>query len=95
MPRDLCFIASVSIDDYFKLLEKNRLFTIKKDVVCGLVDKYNGGGSVLELELEKDITINTNNIEVLIEGVDRYTVDEIYGLVSSCYKDSVILRGDN
>lgn len=88
-PRDLCFIANVKIKDYYNLLEKNKEFFINKDAVCGLVDYYNGGGSILEIQLLKDIKLNTNNIKVLIEGIDKYTVDDIYGLCGSCFKDCV------
>lgn len=88
-PRDLCFIASISIRDYFNLLEKNKTFTINKDVVCGLVDYYNGGGSILNIALERDIKVNTSDIHILIEGIHKYSVNDIYGLCSSEYKDVV------
>lgn len=90
-PKDLCFIATVTIRDYFKLLEKNRKFTISKDAVCGLVDRYNGGGSILNINLKKDIVVNTNDITVLVEKIDKYTVDDIYGLVSSEFKHCIQL----
>ena len=85
-PRDLCFIAKITIRDYFKLLEKNKTFIIKNNAMCGLVDSYNGGGSVLEIELLKDIKINTNDIDIKIEGLDNYTVDQIYGLTGDCFR---------
>lgn len=88
-PKDLCVIASVTIEDYFKLLEKNKTFTVSKDCVIGLVDSYNGGGSVLEITLEKDITFNTNDISVKVEKIDKYTVNDIYGLINECFKDCV------
>ena len=92
-PRDLCFIAEVKVDDYFKLLEdKNKKFIIKNYAMCGLVDIYNGGGSILEIQLLKDIIVNTNDIEIKVEKIDKYTVDDIYGLCSSCYKDCVVIQ---
>lgn len=91
-PRDLCFIATITIENYFKLLEKNKKFTIQKDCMVGLVDIYNGGGSMLDIQLEKDVILNTNDIEIRIEGVDKYSVDDIYGLISSCYKDCVVIQ---
>ncbi len=88
-PRDLCFVAKVTIRDYFKLLEKNKKFRINKDVVCGLVDIYNGGGSILGLQLKNDVVVNTNDIYIKIENVDHYTIDDIYGLTSQCFKDCI------
>ena len=92
-PRDLCFIAEISIKDYFNLLEKNKEFFIEKDAVCGLVDYYNGGGSILDIQLMHDVKLNTNNIKLLVESIDKYTVDEIYGLCGSCFKDCVKITG--
>lgn len=91
-PRDLCFIAEISIKDYFNLLEKNKEFFINKDAMVGLVDFYNGGGSLLDIQLQKDIKLNTNNIKILVEKIDKYTVDEIYGLIGSCFKDCVVIQ---
>lgn len=88
-PRDLCFIASVSIYEYFMLLEENKNFTISKDAIGGLVDMYNGGGSLLGITLEKDITMNTSDIEIKIEKVNKYTVNDIYGLTSGCFKNCI------
>lgn len=88
-PRDLCFIAEISIKDYFNLLEKNKEFFINKDAMVGLVDYYNGGGSLLDIQLQKDIKLNTNNVKILVEKIDKYTVDEIYGLIGSCFRDCV------
>ena len=87
-PRDFCFIASITIENYFKLFSK-KSFIIQKNAVCGLVDKYNGGGSILNIQLKKDIKINTCDISILIENIDKYTVNNIYGLTSNCFEDCI------
>lgn len=67
--------------------------TSNKIYYCGLVDYYNGGGSILDIQLMHDVKLNTNNIKLLVESIDKYTVDEIYGLCGSCFKDCVKITG--
>lgn len=55
----------------------------------GLVDDFNGGGSVLGIELEKPVAFNGSLVNALqIESNawnNGYTVDSIYGLVGSAW----------
>lgn len=85
----LCFIAKIKIKDYFDLMKKNKRFLISKDVYCGLVDRLNGGGSILNIDLQKDIKLSTDQIILYVERIDDYTVDNIYGLCSSCFKECI------
>ena len=85
----LCFIAKITLKDYFNLLEKNKDVFIDKSVYCGLVDRISGGGSILNIELLKDIKLNTNDLLVYVENIDKYTVDDIYGLTSNCFKPCI------
>ena len=56
----------------------------KEGIYCGFVDVVNGSGSVLEIELEKDITISKENFKVITDFGDRegYSVSELYNLDS-------------
>lgn len=54
----------------------------------GLFDAWNGGGSVLEIELEKPFTIPAEFIREFNVDVNNhytYSVDDVYGLNGSCY----------
>lgn len=63
---------------------------LEKNTMCGLFDPWNGGGSVLEIQLEKDINIPIKFIRsCLPDGGDGYGVDEVYGLCGSAWKDSL------
>ena len=57
--------------------------------MCGLVDVYNGGGSILEIALKNDLIVNTDDIYIKVEGLDHYTVDDIYGLTGQCFKNCI------
>lgn len=86
----LCFIGEMSIKDYYKLKSDSKAtVTLPVDVTGGLVDPYNGGGSVLNFILNKPVTIKATNVDkIFVENGDNdgYTVDQIYGLTSSSYK---------
>lgn len=84
------------------LLYINRLYkkgskeeiTIGKGATIGLVDFVFGGGSVLNIELEKDLIIPVRYIEECIpddglrkRGAFDCSVDGIYGLVGSAWKE--------
>lgn len=99
--RTLVFLAEISVKDYLHLKtgDYNKI-NLKKNVMCGLYDKWSGCGSVLEIELEKDIIIKQKNIyEVQLEGLEvkeknyyGYKVDDVYGLIHSCWKSGVSIK---
>lgn len=62
-----------------------------KETMCGLFDTWSGGGSVLEVELDKDVKIPLNMCKLCVDGTKHYgyDVNEVYGLIDSCWKDSV------
>ena len=56
---------------------------------CGLYDPWNGAGSILEIELEKDIVLPAKNIDsILPDGIRGYSVSEIYGMCLSFWRVS-------
>ena len=67
--------------------------TISKDTMCGLFDVWSGGGSVLEIELDKDVVLPIKCIwKAEIEtGKSEYgySVDSVYGLVGSAWDGTV------
>lgn len=81
-------------DSYYLEDRKGKgTFTISKDTTCGLFDVWSGGGSVLEIELDKDVVLPIKCIwKAEIEtGKSEYgySVDNVYGLVGSAW-DGVI-----
>lgn len=86
----LCFIGKITIEDYYKLsLDITATVTFPKDVTCGFVDPYNGGGSILGIIMPKEFTVKGSNVDkIIIERTkQKYSVDSIYGLVPECYVD--------
>lgn len=73
-----------------------------KDVECGLFNPWIGGGSLLEIELEKDIKIPMKAIwsawiEAGVHGCCPlgYSIDEVYGINRSVFDTEVELHGKN
>lgn len=76
-------------------IDNNTSVVVNKDAVCGLVDTWAGGGSLLGIELEKDVVVPSNIIHYF--GADGsnggYSVDSIYGLTGSVWKDVFTIKG--
>lgn len=91
---NLCFVGWMTIGEYYKCKNNptKTLITIPKNATGGFVDYHSGGGSVLDLNLPKDITIKASSLETLLieECNIKYTVDSIYGLTSQCYKRLIV-----
>ena len=63
---------------------------IDKKVECGLYDLWGGGGSILELQLEKDVRLPIRFIRsATVDGGDGYSIRNIYGTDSSIYRDVI------
>ena len=71
--------------------ESKSYIVIGKDTECGLFDTFRGGGSTLEIVLKKNVKVPIQCIKLTIDGVGRYgyDVDEVYGLIGSCWKESI------
>ena len=60
---------------------------IDKKAECGLYDPWGGGGSILELQLEKDVRLPIRFIRsATVDGGDGYSIRNIYGTDSSIYR---------
>ena len=99
--RTLTFLTKMTVRDYFKIKEHNfRSILLPRDIEFGLYNPWSGAGSLLDIHLNKcikltDRVVNVNYLQ--IEGVDKkynngYTVDEVYGLVSSCWKPIIVIQ---
>lgn len=87
MTGSIAFPCKMNLHDY---LLGNKGFTIDKDTLCGIVSFYVGGGSLLNVQLEKDIEVssgnwckewdvNKYNFTVSPSITLNYSIDYIYG----------------
>ena len=88
------FCVKMKLFDLFDLWEKCRkkegTFTITKDACTGLFNPWDGGGSLFEIELEKDVEIPCKFIHSIEpDGYYRYDVKDVYGVVDSFWTGTV------
>ena len=66
---------------------------IDKETETGLFDSWSGGGSLFEIELEKDVRLPIRYIRsALPDGGDGYSLDEVYGMCGSCWREDVVKK---
>ena len=59
---------------------------IDKNTETGLYDPWNGGGSVFEIQLEKDVKLPIKYIRsALPDGGDGHSIDSVYGMCGSAW----------
>ena len=66
---------------------------IDKKAECGLYDPWGGGGSILELQLEKDVRLPIRFIRsATVDGGDGCSIRNVYGTDSSIYREDVVKK---
>lgn len=59
---------------------------LDKSTMCGLYDDWNGSGSLLEIELEKDVRLPIQ----FLDGIySDKRIQQAYGLTSECWKETI------
>ena len=81
-------------NDSYELEERKGTgyIVLDKSTMCGLFNCWSGGGSMLEIECEKDIEIPLRCIfDVVVDGtkIYGYDVNEVYGLIGSAWKNTL------
>lgn len=72
--------------------EKSKSYVILgKETMCGLYDSWSGGGSVLEIELEKDVKLPIKYCVFCVDGCKMYGYDigDVYGMCGSAWKETL------
>lgn len=84
-------LAKMSMYQFAEMMHPNKEVVIPKDAMVGIFCPWSGSGSVLEIELEKDLVIPSEKIwDVQIEGAtldNTYSVNSVFGLVDNCWED--------
>lgn len=87
----MTILAKMDMYQFADMMKPGKEITLPKDAMVGIYSPWNGGGSVLEVALEKDFVIPSEKIwDVQIEGAKldyQYSVDQTYGLIESCWKN--------
>lgn len=69
--------------------------TLSKDIMCGLYDPWNGGGSTLDIALDKDVIVPLKAIFSLqVDGSEPYDVGHVWGMCGSAWRKDIYLGLD-
>ena len=83
--------AKLNASYYPKERKGRGYIIIDKKTTCGLYDSWNGSGSMLEIDLEKDIRLPIRMIHsALPDCIRRYNIREIWGLCTSAWSDNAV-----
>lgn len=88
-------LTSLSMSQLGQTLNPNDVLTIPKDATIGIFAPWVGGGSGLDIQLERDLDIPSNvRFDVQIEGAKccEYTVQDVYGLVDEAWKEPSAIK---
>ena len=87
------FFVKMNMEDFIKLYEGNySSITLKAGTSCGLVDFWYGAGSLLEVDLDKPVTLSKGTFNAVIDKANPYgySVAEIVGLLSGFWKYNAV-----
>lgn len=62
-----------------------------KETMCGLYNPWDGGGSALEIELDRDVKLPIKYVEFCVDGCKTrgYDVGEVYGMCESAWENTL------
>lgn len=87
-------LSGEDITTFFDTIAKgNSYLVFNEDTDIGIFNEWSGCGGLLEINLDKPFVIPADMVRGFqIEGAKKpyeYTVNEVYGLVGSCWKDTL------
>ena len=87
----LTFFVQMTVGNYLQWLDSGADLTLSSDAACGLWDPWSGAGSLLEITLERPVTIPFAIAEAAPDGVrGNYDVAETYGMLRRFWTDTVM-----
>ena len=85
MPQ-LVFLKQFTLRELIDIVENEKDIKIDKNTICGLYDKWSGGGSVLEIELEKPVEIPYKYTQILPHESYTYNIKDCYGVTDNFWR---------
>lgn len=86
----LTVLVKMDLYDYATMMEPNTEITFSKDSFIGFFSPWSGGGSDMNISLEKDLVVPSELIfEAQIEGAEPdqgYTLNSVYGCLKRAWK---------
>lgn len=89
---NIVVLKRFNADEIISAIAQGGSLNVNTNNTIGFHDRWNGAGSLLEIQLEKDFNIPVTEYSLVeFEDADNrdssgYTVDEINGLIGDCWK---------
>ena len=88
-------LTSLSMSQLGQVLDRSDVLTVPKETTVGIFAPWAGGGSGLDIQLERDLDIPSDvRFDIQIEGARnaQRTVQDVYGLVDDAWKDPAAIK---
>ncbi len=87
----LTFSIRMELGELIDLLNDPRDIILDSSTSCGLVDFWQGSGSLLNIYLDKEVVIPEKYARVTIDGSVGYSIREIYGMCPSFWTETILV----
>ncbi|MFI3290122.1 MAG: hypothetical protein R3Y66_08340 [Rikenellaceae bacterium] len=96
----LTFMATINVAELFEAGFEVESITIPKGNSCGLYSSSQGGGSIMEMELERDVTLHLKGVSkfdhfdiAIDEDSDSgYSLQDVYGVMTSFFGKPITIN---
>lgn len=90
----LTFMATIDLQDYLNNKDSINKVTVPKGNYCGIYSSMQGGGSVIEMELKRDFTVELKTKDyfgyrMVLDESSGYSIHEVYGMSQSAWKNNI------
>lgn len=86
-------LSGEDILTFFDMLENQECYLVfDKNTYIGIFNEWSGAGGLLEFQMDKPFVVPVSMVrDIQIEGAKNYnySVDQVYGLIGSCWKDTL------
>lgn len=89
----LTVLTRMDLNEFFEVYNTGKKITVDENATLGLYDAVCGGGSCLEIELEKPFSFEVKKDYFEEFNFSRdlinygYDIDEVYGLIGECWSE--------
>ena len=99
----LTFMANINVIELYKTEFSIGQITLPKGNCCGLYSPTHGGGSIMEMELQRNITISLKGItnfdycalQIDADTDNSYSLKNVYGVIDSFFGKTAILHKED
>lgn len=86
----LVFLVKMTLKEFLEYKENPTDIIVDNNTYCGLVDFWQGAGSMIDIELDNSVLIPKKFVEAHVDGCRGYGIRDIYGTDDSWWHDTIV-----